>query len=421
MESGAFVIVGSGGREHALGLALASEGARLVVEGSNPGLARLTSHHLPVDVAPERLAATLPGATLLIGPEAPLFGGMADRARALGVATFGPSLAASRLEGDRAFARELLARLGAPQPAWRAAVDVEAALLAVRELGPDAVVKFNGPASGKGTLPLDPALAAEGQLRELASRLGVDGPWTIEARLHGEEASLLALCDGRRAVLLGHARDHKALEEGGLGPLTGGMGALSPAPALDGPTTAAVMARVVAPVVEAMAAAGTPFIGCLFVGLMVEGAAPAPGAPRPFRVLELNARLGDPETQALLPRLAEPLAPWLAAAARGELPSHGPRLNERLWSLAAVLAAPGYPRATVLGGELRGLEALPAGCELLCAGLVEREGRSFVAGGRVLALRAVDEERESCRRRVLEAMAGLRLEGSRFRSDLGAA
>ncbi len=272
------------------------------------------------------------------GPEAALVAGVADRCAAAGVPCFGPTAALAELEASKGFARQLAASLGIPGPAFArfAAGEVDAALAWWRELGRPVVVKLDGLAGGKGvTVPADEA-ATEAAIR------AADEPFVLEERMFGPECSLLALCDGRTARALPLAQDHKRIGEGDTGPNTGGMGAYAPAPV---PYAAEeLLATFVQPVLDHFAAAGTPYVGVLYAGLMLTADGP--------RLVEYNVRFGDPEAQAVLPLLASDLAELALAATRGELAGHPVEIAPGA-ACTVVAAAPGYPTAPVLGGHIR--------------------------------------------------------------------
>src|SRR5581483_2963320 len=331
----------------------------------NPGIAALGACH-PVR-AEDRdgvlaLAVTLSVDLVVIGPEAPLVAGVADELRHAGVAVFGPSAAAARIEASKTFAKEVLVAAGVPT----------AATLSIAR--PPCVVKADGLAAGKGVFVCRTAAELESGLRS-ATALG--SGIVIEELLTGREVSVFALCDGRRAVALGAAQDYKRAGDGDTGPNTGGMGAYSPVPAVD---TAALVERVHQPVVEELARRGTPFVGCLFAGLMLTAEGP--------RVLEFNARFGDPETQALVPRLQGDLLGALAATANGD--TGGVRLRESSQAaVTVVIAGPDYPeRSDYAGAPISGLEEAAAAALLFHGGTAVRNGRVITNGGRILSLTA---------------------------------
>ncbi len=330
----------------------------------------------------------------MIGPEAPLVAGIADELRHAGIAVFGPSAEAARIEGSKGFAKEVMAAAGVPT----------AATLTVAR--PPCVVKADGLASGKGVFVCRTHAEVEAALREAAA-LGEE--IVIEELLEGREVSLFALCDGRRAVSLGAAQDFKRAYDGELGPNTGGMGAYSPVPWLDDPT--ALVEQIHQPVIEELARRGTPFLGCLFAGLMLTVEGP--------RVLEFNARFGDPETQVLLPRLEGDLLGALAAVASGELGASD--LRERPEAAVTVtLTGPDYPaRSDYSGAAIEGLEQAEAtGALVFQGGTAVRQGALVTNGGRILSVTALAPSLREARERAYAAVEKVSFEGMRYRTDI---
>ena len=393
------LLVGSGAREHALAWRIARSPSltELHAAPGNPGIAALGACH-PVR-AEDRdgvlaLAVTLSVDLVVIGPEAPLVAGVADELRHAGVAVFGPSAAAARIEASKTFAKEVMVAAGVPT----------AATLSIAR--PPCVVKADGLAAGKGVFVCRTAAELESGLRS-ATALG--SGIVIEELLTGREVSVFALCDGRRAVALGAAQDYKRAGDGDTGPNTGGMGAYSPVPAVD---TAALVERVHQPVVEELARRGTPFVGCLFAGLMLTAEGP--------RVLEFNARFGDPETQALVPRLQGDLLGALAATANGD--TGGVRLRESSQAaVTVVIAGPDYPeRSDYAGAPISGLEEAAAAALLFHGGTAVRNGRVITNGGRILSLTALAPTLADARAHAYAAIDKVSFEGMRFRRDIGA-
>jgi len=393
------LLVGSGAREHALAWRIARSPSltELHAAPGNPGIAALGACH-PVR-AEDRdgvlaLAVTLSVDLVVIGPEAPLVAGVADELRHAGVAVFGPSAAAARIEASKTFAKEVMVAAGVPT----------AATLSIAR--PPCVVKADGLAAGKGVFVCRTAAELESGLRS-ATALG--SGIVIEELLTGREVSVFALCDGRRAVALGAAQDYKRAGDGDTGPNTGGMGAYSPVPAVD---TAALVERVHQPVVEELARRGTPFVGCLFAGLMLTAEGP--------RVLEFNARFGDPETQALVPRLQGDLLGALAATANGD--AGGVRLRESSQAaVTVVIAGPDYPeRSDYAGAPISGLEEAAAAALLFHGGTAVRNGRVITNGGRILSLTALAPTLADARAHAYAAIDKVSFEGMRFRRDIGA-
>jgi len=384
------LVVGGGGREHALCWAI-SASPLLTTLWCAPGNAGIAEVAECVAIAAEDVAGVVGFARaqgvdlVVVGPEAPLTLGLADACEAAGLRCFGPSQAAARLEGSKSFAKEVADAAGVPTAAWRRFTDAAAAKAHVREHGAPIVVKADGLAAGKGVVVAQSVAEAEAAIADMMeSRVhGEAGACVvIEECLAGEEVSFFALCDGRTALPLGAAQDHKRVGDGDSGPNTGGMGAYSPPPVFTPALQDEVMARVVAPTLAEMARRGTPFRGVLFVGLMITAAGP--------QLIEFNVRFGDPECQALMLRLRSDLLPALLAACDGELVDFDLRWEE-LSSILVVMAARGYPGAYARGTEIRGLEraAQVPGVQIFHAGTARREDGALVAtGGRVLGIGA---------------------------------
>jgi phosphoribosylamine---glycine ligase len=396
------VVVGSGAREHALAWRLAQSPllTGLHAAPGNPGIAKLGQCH-PVRAEDAdgllSLAQTLDADLVVIGPEAPLVAGVADELRRAGLAVVGPGAEAARIEGSKSFAKEVMRAAGVPT----------AATLSVAR--PPCVVKADGLAAGKGVFVCHTAEELDEALRAAA---GFGGSTVIEELLEGEEVSVFALSDGRHALPLPAAQDFKRIGDGDTGPNTGGMGAYSPvAQAGD---VAALVEQLHVPVIEELARRGTPFVGCLFAGLMLTDDGP--------RVLEFNARFGDPETQALVPRLDGDLLEALTAAARGDLA--GAHLNERTdAAVTVVLAGPDYPaRSDYAGVTIDGIsEAEATGALVFHGGTAVRDGRTVTNGGRILSVTGTGPTVEAARERAYAAVDLVSFEGARFRRDIGAA
>ncbi|HEX8941476.1 MAG TPA: phosphoribosylamine--glycine ligase [Candidatus Limnocylindrales bacterium] len=429
------LVVGSGGREHALAWRLARERAVeqvLVAPGSDGIAAEPRIACLP-DVGPEDAPALVALAReaavdlVVIGPEAPLAAGIADALLAADLPVFGPSAAAARIETSKAFCREVAAAAGVPIARGAAFRDPAAATALARELdaapgSSGVVVKADGLAGGKGVTVCDDAATAEAAIARLFADPGTGGTTVVvEERLSGPEASLIALCDGHTALALPPARDHKRLADGDRGPNTGGMGAYSPVPDVPESAAAALIETVHRPILAELAARGTPFRGALYAGLILTQRGPV--------LLECNARFGDPEAQVLLPRLALPLAPLLLAAARGELAAAAAELGLQGASLpvtddaavAIVLASAGYPAAPRAGDAIRGLDRLPAGALIFHAGSRrDPDGVYRTAGGRVLAVVGLGSDLAAARRRAERAADAIAFEGLQRRHDIAA-
>ncbi len=418
------LVVGSGGREHALVHCLAESPrveALLAAPGSDAIAERATCHPevAATDVdALVALARREAADLVVVGPEDPLAAGLCDRLRDAGIPAFGPSAAAARLEASKAFAKEFMARHGIPTASFEVFDDLERARAYVRSLGGPCVVKADGLAAGKGVAVCDGPAQAEAALEEImgARRFGAAGDRVvIEERLTGTEASYYAICDGERFVPLAAAQDHKRALDGDRGENTGGMGAFSPTPRVDPATEKRILEEIVAPAVAGMAAEGAPFTGVLFAGLMID----ARGAPR---VVEFNVRFGDPETQAIAVRLASDLLPLLEASARGDLGELGqPELAGA--AVCVVLASAGYPRAHATGVPISGLAEAESASGTVVFHAGTRKGADGVyrtAGGRVLGVTARGATLGEARDRAYRAVGSIRFEGMHFRRDIGA-
>jgi len=407
------VVIGSGAREHALVRALRRGGRdrEIVAVPGNPGIAR-EAQCVPAQPSLADAALAQSPDLVVVGPEAPLAEGFADRMAQQGVACFGPTQAAARIESSKAFAKEVMLKAGVPTP--RAAVfdDPDDARRFVRTQGP-CVVKLDGLAAGKGVIVADDAKQAEAAVAELWKP---GAKLLIEERLTGREISIIALCDGEALVPLPPARDHKRLLDGDRGPNTGGMGAVSP-PSDSTPELIALTLRtILEPTVRELARRGTPFVGALYAGLMLTADGP--------RVLEFNCRLGDPEAQAILLRLRSDPLPLFFAAAQGRLSGQKPVWDSRT-AVAVVLAAHGYPAAPRAMDEIRGLPGLAAeeGDDLwiLHAGTRLESGKLVTAGGRVLTVAALGKGPAQARARAYGAAARISFAGMQSRSDVAAA
>jgi phosphoribosylamine--glycine ligase len=394
------LLVGSGAREHALAWRIAQSPmlTELHAAPGTPGIAALGHCH-PVRADDGDgllgLAVTLAADLVVIGPEAPLVGGVADELRHAGIAVFGPGAEAARIEGSKSFAKEVM----------RAAGVATAATLPVAR--PPCVVKADGLAAGKGVFVCRTSEELDEGLRQAAA---LGGTLVIEELLEGSEVSLFALCDGTRAVTLGAAKDFKRIGDGDVGPNTGGMGAYSPAPWPD--DADALVEQIHQPVVAELARRGTPFVGCLFAGLMLTADGP--------RVLEFNARFGDPETQVLAPRLEGDLLEALAAAARGNAAESLREGAEA--AVTVVLAGPDYPaRSDYAGAPITGIaEAEAAGAIVFHGGTAMRDGTLLTNGGRILSVTGTGPTVAEARRLAYEGVERVSFEGMRFRTDIAA-
>lgn len=416
------LIVGAGAREHALAAAIAGDEADTVLcAPGNPGLAQEIAIR-PLDAGdPDAVLALATAEAVdltVIGPEAPLAAGVADRFHAAGRLVFGPTRAAARIETSKAFAKELMHRHGVPTARSIVCESIDVALEALRtgDLGWPVVVKADGLAAGKGVVIAPTAADAEAAVRAAM----VDGVFgtagvrvVLEECLSGPELSYFVIAAGTRFVACGSAQDHKRLLDGDLGPNTGGMGAFSPSVLLTPELAARIDREVVVPVLRAMAAEGCPFTGFLYCGLMLTADGP--------KVIEFNCRFGDPEAQVVLPLLDQPLAPLLAAASSGPLPT-SLRFSGDV-AVGVVLASGGYPGPLDTGHVIHGLDRVRAECPGVAvrfAGVGARDGALIAAGGRVLTVVG----RASTYAAAIDAAYGaarlIRFDGMQLRADIGA-
>jgi phosphoribosylamine--glycine ligase len=405
------LLLGSGGREDALAWRLKQSPSctALIAAPGNPGTARWAEcvaidpcdAQAVVELARERAIDLI-----VVGPEAPLVAGVADAARAAGIPTFGPSAAAAQLEGSKGFTKDLCARAGIPTAAY-VRVETEAeSLAALDRFSIPVVIKADGLAAGKGV-----TVATTRAEAEAAIRAAGDGPMVIEEFLEGEEASLFALVDGTRAIALASAQDHKRVGEGDTGPNTGGMGAYSPAPVLTAQLEARAMREIVEPTARAMAAAGTPFNGVLYAGLMLTTEGP--------KLIEYNVRFGDPECEAIMPRIEGDFAALLHAVATGA-PFEAPSLSYDT-TMTVIVAAMGYPDAPAKGGVIRSLDAADAveGVTVFHAGTAEQGGQLVASGGRVLAVTARGRSLGEAHERAYRAVDAIDFADGFHRRDIG--
>ncbi|UZK68114.1 phosphoribosylamine--glycine ligase [Sphingomonas sp. S1-29] len=378
------LLLGSGGREHALAWRLAQSPrlGKLFAAPGNPGIA---AHAECVDLVPTDQRAVIDFCLrnsiglVVIGPEAPLVAGLADNLRTMGIAAFGPGSDAARLEGSKGFTKDLCAREDIPTAGYARVTSLDGARAALADFGWPVVLKADGLAAGKGvTIAMNPD-EAEAALVALFDHPGAEA--VIEEFLTGEEASLFVLTDGTTLTPFGSAQDHKRVGDGDTGPNTGGMGAYSPAPVLTPALEQAAIDRIVRPTVEALARAGTPYSGVLYAGLMLTNTGP--------KLIEYNCRFGDPECQVLMLRFEDDLLELLLATAQGRLADLPPPRFADATALTVVMAANGYPGTPELGGAIEGIAAAEAtGARVFQAG-TRAEGDTLVAaGGRVLAVTA---------------------------------
>lgn len=416
------LVVGSGGREHALCWAIAASPVleKLWCAPGNPGTAMVAENvAIPVLDIPSLVGFALDNQVDLVvaGPEAPLVAGLADALEAEGIACFGPSRAAARLEGSKSFTKEICDAAGIPTARWERFDDIEAARAFVRWRGAPIVVKADGLAAGKGVVVAateEEALAAVEAMMGQRSMGAAGESLVIEECLEGEEVSLFALCDGRHALLFGAAQDHKRVGDGDTGPNTGGMGAYSPPPAFTAALQEEAMARIIRPALAEMHRRGTPFKGVLFAGLMLTAEGP--------KLIEFNVRFGDPECQALLPRLKSDLLPALLAACDGELRHFDLRWHDDAACVAVVLAGRGYPGEPARGGVIGGLDAAASvpGALVFHAGTrQDADGSIRADGGRVLTVCATGASLRAARDAAYAAVDRIDWADGFCRRDIG--
>jgi phosphoribosylamine--glycine ligase len=415
------LLVGGGGREHALAWSLAASPllTKLWCAPGNAGIAEVAEC---VPIAAEDIAAIVAFASeqmvdlVVVGPEAPLTLGLADLCEAAGLRCFGPGAEAAKLEGSKTFTREVATAAGVPGAAWARFTEADEARAYLAQQGAPIVVKADGLAAGKGVVVAETLAEAEAAIADmLESRIHGEAGAAIllEECLVGQEISFFALCDGKTALPMAAAQDHKRVHDGDLGPNTGGMGAYSPPPAFTPALEAEVMARIVNPTLAEMAARGTPFRGVLFVGLMLTETGP--------RLIEFNVRFGDPECQVLMLRLQSDLLAALLAACDGELDRFSLRWSAEA-ALVVVMAAQGYPGAYAKGSVIEGLEdaARIPGAQVFQAGTARREDGALVAtGGRVLGVAGTGKTLRAAHDAAYAAVDALRWPGGFCRRDIG--
>jgi len=408
------LVIGGGGREHALAWKLAqSERVQMVYvapgnggTAADPNLRNLpfTDYAALADFAlAEKIALTV------VGPEAPLAAGVVDLFRARGLRIFGPTKAAAQLESSKAFAKEFMQRHGIPTALYASFTEAAAAHAHVDKHGAPIVVKADGLAAGKGVVV---ATTADEAHAAIDSMLGVPGGRVvIEEFMDGEEASFIVVCDGQHVLPLATSQDHKRIFDGDRGPNTGGMGAYSPAPVVTPNVHAKVMHEIIRPTIEGMAAEGMPFTGFLYAGLMID----AHGQPR---TVEFNARLGDPEAEVILMRLKSDLFELLLQATEGTLDGAEVQYDRRV-ALGVVMAAAGYPGTPRGGDEITHLPPAREDLQVFHAGSAAKDGRVVTSGGRVLCVTALADSVKLAQQHALEAVRAIRFDGAQWRNDIG--
>ncbi len=412
------LVIGGGGREHALVWALRKSPrvTQVVCAPGNPGIAQL-ARCVPLDLASLQdtlaLAEAEAPALVLIGPEIPLAAGIVDALAARGIPVFGPTRAAAQLETSKSFSKRFMRRWHIPTAAYAVAESLDQLRGALEKFGPQVVIKADGLAAGKGVFLCeshDQAIAAAADLFT-GTLLGSKAESVvIEETLVGPEVSFFAICDGKTAVSLAFAQDHKRIGEGDTGPNTGGMGAYSSDHLVDPHTASWLLEHVAKRVVTGMAAEGTPFSGVLFTGLILTAEGP--------KVLEFNTRFGDPETQAILLRLETDLLELCEASVTGQVGAVQVRLKPGA-AASVVLASAGYPGQSTAGAPITGLDHMPADVEIFHAGTALHEGKLVTAGGRVLAVSAAGDTLPHALDAAYSALGGIHFEGMQYRRDIG--
>ncbi|HEX5801683.1 MAG TPA: phosphoribosylamine--glycine ligase [Azospira sp.] len=414
------LVIGSGGREHALAwkLAQSPKVTRVLVAPGNPGTAREPLlENVAITAIPElvELAKREQVQFTVVGPEAPLAAGVVDAFRAAGLPIFGPTKAAAQLESSKDFAKRFLIRHNIPTAKYQTFSDAAAAHDYVNAQGAPIVIKADGLAAGKGVVVAMTLDEAHGAIDMMLTdnRMGDAGARVvIEEFMRGEEASFIVLADGKHALALATSQDHKRLKDNDEGPNTGGMGAYSPAPVVTPEVHARVMREIIMPTLAGMAADGLPYTGFLYAGLMIDDA----GQPR---VVEFNCRMGDPETQPIMMRLKTDLSDLIDAAIGGRLDQIEAEWDRRV-ALGVVLAAAGYPESPHKGDVIDGLPTTETeDVHVFHAGTAEQDGKVVTAGGRVLCVTALGDNVRNAQKRAYDVTDGIVFEGRQYRRDIG--
>ncbi len=413
------LLIGSGGREHALAWQLAQSPscAKLYAAPGNPGIELYAEC---VAIAVDDLDGLIAFVRahgidfVVVGPEAPLVAGLADRLRDIGIPAFGPSAAAARLEGSKGFTKDLCARAGIPTAAYVRCTSADEAHAVLEGFSIPVVIKADGLAAGKGVIIAETRADAEAAIADMFDGAfgGAGAEVVIEEFMTGEEASFFALSDGTDVIAFGSAQDHKRVGDGDTGPNTGGMGAYSPAPVLTADLEAAVMDRIIRPTVRALAAEGTPYVGVLFAGLMLTDEGP--------KLIEYNCRFGDPECQVLMMRFRGDFAALLHAAATAALAAAERPAFAADYALTVVMAANGYPGTPEKGGAIRRIaDAEAGGVRVFHAGTARTDGAIVAAGGRVLNVTATGKSVTEAQARAYAAVDRLDFASGFCRRDIG--
>ena len=412
------LVVGGGGREHALTWCFARDGHEVIATPGNPGMQSIARC---VDISASNidglvdLATREPPDLVVVGPEAPLVAGLADRLREHGIAVFGPGAAGAQLEGSKAFSKRFFQRHGIRTAEFSVCDSVDAADTAIARLGDEVVVKADGLAAGKGVVVCDNQQQARQAARDMleGGRFGDAGKRiVIERRIRGRELSVMALTDGTRIEVLAQAEDHKAVFDGDRGPNTGGMGAVSPPSWADSALIERIKREVFEPTLRGLAAEGIDYRGVLYAGFFID----EDGLPW---LLEYNCRFGDPETQPIVSRIKSDFAHWLVGAANGNLPAESVEWDPRC-AVCVVMTAQGYPTQARKGDRIDGIDAAEsAGAVVFQAGTVQSEGQLYTAGGRVLGVTSLGDTVAEARAAAYQAVQSIQFAGAHYRRDIG--